>query len=37
MPSGDYPSTGSGLPQVISSGGGANQVRVRAYNERLVL
>lgn len=37
MPSGDYPSTGSGLPRVISSGGGANQVRVRAYNERLVL
>ncbi len=27
----------SDLPQMVSAGGGANQVRVRAYNERLVL
>ncbi|MGV8939705.1 MAG: ROK family transcriptional regulator [Allorhizobium sp.] len=37
MPLGEHPSTGPDMPHVISSGGGANQVRVRAYNERLVL
>ena len=33
----DYHLSEPALPQLISSGGGANQTRVRAYNERLVL
>jgi len=33
----DGPQTGSNAPSVSSQGGGANQERVRAYNERLVL
>lgn len=33
----DGPQTGSIAPSVSSQGGGANQERVRAYNERLVL
>ncbi len=37
MSSTEQPAPRSDLPQMVSAGGGANQVRVRAYNERLVL
>ncbi|MFC3163162.1 ROK family transcriptional regulator [Ciceribacter thiooxidans] len=37
MSSTEHPAPKSDLPQFVSAGGGANQVRVRAYNERLVL
>lgn len=37
MPLTENPAPTADLPEYVSAGGGANQVRVRAYNERLVL